>query len=82
MDAVNALCFLVMRLTPKQRDVLYQVSLTQGQDMPPGSIGVLAGLEVLGLVVCSWCDGLPLRRLSRLGEDVIAVLTDTVEDTR
>ena len=77
MDAVNALCFLVMRLTPIQRDVLYQVA--QGQDVPPWSIGVLTGLEVLDLVVCSWSDGWPVRRLSGLGEDVIAVLTDTGE---
>ena len=77
MDAVNALCFLVMRLTPIQRDVLYQVA--QGQDVPPWSIGVLTGLEVLDLVVYSWSDGRPLRRLSGLGDEVIAVLTDTGE---
>ena len=75
MDAVNALCFLVMRLTPKQRDALYQVA--QGQDPLPWSVGVVTGLEVLDLVVYSWSDGRPLRRLSGLGEDVIAVLTDT-----
>ena len=82
MDAVNALYFLVMRLTPKQRDVLYQVSLAQRQEVPPWSIGVLIGLEALGLVVCFWSTGRPLRRLSALGDDVLDVLTDTGEDTQ
>ena len=79
MDAVKALCFLVMRLTPTQRDVLYQVA--QGQEVPPWSMGVLIGLEALGLIVCSWSTGRPLRRLSALGDNVLDVLTDTGEDT-
>ena len=83
MDAVNALCFLVMRLTPAQRSLLHRVSLgVVGRVDAVWSredAGVLVGLARLDLLTLRYAAGGAAYGVSALGENVLDVLTDTQE---